>query len=179
MPVVQAQQDVVPNARLGQPGARVGKRGVDSVEVAAPVRSLLEVAVQAGHPPLAAVDVDGRHPSRNADGRTEVQEMFSHLALITPIRCSLSFRSRALSSFQLVLVAQPLPAEELHVHARGRADEPQLLGAHPGANLHVPASDEERVQRAVGLVELRRVGEVFDLVQHLHLQLLGPCAAAG
>ena len=56
------------------------------------------------------------------------------------------------------------------------ADEPQLLGAHPGADLHVTASDEERV--AVGLVELRAIGVVVDyyqdLVQFLHLQLLGP-----
>ena len=78
---------------------------------------------------------------------------------------------------QLVLVAQPPAAEELHVHPHGCADEPQLLGAHPGADLHVSASDEERVKGAVRLVQLRRVSKVVDdykhLVQFLHLQLLG------
>ena len=43
---------------------------------------------------------------------------------------------------QLVLVAQPPAAEELQVHPHRCADEPQLLGAHPGADLHVPASDK-------------------------------------
>ena len=41
----------------------------------------------------------------------------------------------------------------------------------------VPASDEERVQGAVRLVQLRRVSKVVDdykhLVQFLHFQLLG------
>ena len=77
---------------------------------------------------------------------------------------------------QLVLVAQP-PAEELHVHPHRCADEPQLLRAHPGAYLHVPAPDEESVQGAVRLVQLRRVSKVVDdykhLVQFLHFQLLG------
>ena len=50
---------------------------------------------------------------------------------------------------QLVLVAQPPAAEELHVDPHGCADEPQLLRAHPGTNLHVPAPDEESVQGAV------------------------------
>ena len=49
--------------------------------------------------------------------------------------------------------------------------------AHPGAGLHVTASDEERVKGAVRLVELRRVSKVVDdykhLVQFLHFQLLG------
>ena len=49
-------------------------------------------------------------------------------------------------------------------------------GAHPGADLHVTASDEERVKGAVRLVQLRRVSKVVDdykhLVQFLH-QLLG------
>ena len=35
---------------------------------------------------------------------------------------------------QLVLVAQPPAAEELHVHPHGCADEPQLLRAHPGTD---------------------------------------------
>ena len=78
---------------------------------------------------------------------------------------------------QLVLVAQPPAAEELLIDSHGCADEPQLLGAHPGADLHVPASDEERVKGAVGLVQLRRVGKVVDdykhLVEFLHFQLLG------
>ena len=56
-----------------------------------------------------------------------------------------------------MLVAQPPAAEELHVDPHGCADESQLLGAHPGAYLQVPASDEERVQCIVGLVELRSV----------------------
>ena len=78
---------------------------------------------------------------------------------------------------QLVLVAQPPAAEELHVHAHRCADEPQLLRAHPGAYLHVSAPDEESVQGAVRLVQLRRVSKVVDdykhLVQFLHFQLLG------
>ena len=68
-------------------------------------------------------------------------------------------------------------AEELHVDPHGCADEPQLLRAHPGADLHVTASDEERVKGAMRLVELRRVNKVVDdykhLVQFLHFQLLG------
>ena len=47
----------------------------------------------------------------------------------------------------------------------------------PGADLHVPASDEERVKGAVRLVELRAICVVVQdnqhLVQFLHLQLLG------
>ena len=54
---------------------------------------------------------------------------------------------------------------------------PQLLQAHPGADLRVTASDEERVKGAVRLVELRRFSKVVDdykhLVQFLHFQLLG------
>ena len=50
---------------------------------------------------------------------------------------------------QLVLVAL--------VDPHGCADEPQLLRAHPGACLHVPAPDEQRVQGAVGSVELRHI----------------------
>ena len=76
-----------------------------------------------------------------------------------------------------MLVAQLSAAEELHVHPHGCADEPQLLRAHPGADLHVPAPDEESVQGAVRLVQLRRVSKVVDdykhLVQFLHFQLLG------
>ena len=64
----------------------------------------------------------------------------------------------------------------MHVDPHGCADESQLLGAHPGAYLQVPASDEERVQCAVGLVELRSICEVVyhhqHLVELLHLQLL-------
>ena len=77
---------------------------------------------------------------------------------------------------QLVLVAQPPAAEELHVDPHGCADEPQLLRAHPGADLQTPAPDEESVQGAVRLVQLRRVSKVVDdykhLVQFLHFQLL-------
>ena len=78
---------------------------------------------------------------------------------------------------QLVLVAQPPAAEKLHVHPHGCADEPQLLGAHPGADLHVSASDKECIQGTVGLVELRAICVVVQdnqhLIQLLHLQLLG------
>ena len=66
------------------------------------------------------------------------------------------------------LVAQPPAVEELYVHPH---DGPQLLQAHPGADLRVTAPDE----RVKG--ELRHVGHVVtdyqDLVQLLHLQLLG------
>ena len=41
---------------------------------------------------------------------------------------------------QLALVAQPPAAEELHVDPHDCADEPQLLGAHPGVDLHASAS---------------------------------------
>ena len=51
---------------------------------------------------------------------------------------------------------QRCAAEELHVHPHCCADEPQLLRAHPGAYLHVPAPDEESVQGAVRLVQLSR-----------------------
>ena len=66
-------------------------------------------------------------------------------------------------------------AEELHVDPHGCADEPQLLRAHPGADLHVPAPDEESVQGAVRLVQLRRVSKVVDDYKHLANsgQLLG------
>ena len=76
-----------------------------------------------------------------------------------------------------MLVAQPPAAEELHVHPHRCADELQLLRAHPGAYLRAPAPDEESVQGAVRLVQLRRVSKVVDdykhLVQFLHFQLLG------
>ena len=99
--------------------------------------------------------------------------------LIQPVQLLLRQQGAELlhHGVQLVLVAQPPAAEELHVHPHGCADEPQLLRAHPGADLHVPASDEERVQGAVRLVQLRRVSKVVDdykhLVQFLHFQLLG------
>ena len=51
--------------------------------------------------------------------------------------------------------AQLVLAEELLIDPHRCADEPQLLGARPGADLHVPASNEERVQGAVGFVQLR------------------------
>ena len=47
---------------------------------------------------------------------------------------------------QLVLVAQPPATEKLLIDPHRCADELQLLGAHPGAHLHVSASDEERVK---------------------------------
>ena len=76
-----------------------------------------------------------------------------------------------------MLVAQPPAAQKLLVDPHGCADEPQLLRAHPGAYLHMTAPDEESVQGAVGSVELRHVRKVVadyqDLVQFLHLQLLG------
>ena len=49
--------------------------------------------------------------------------------------------------------------------------------AHPGANLHVPAPDGQRIQGAFGFVELRHISHIVtdyqDLIQFLHLQLLG------
>ena len=63
---------------------------------------------------------------------------------------------------QLVLVAQPPAAEELHVHPHGCADEPQLLRAHAGADLRMTAPDEESVQGAVGFMELRHIRKVVQ-----------------
>ena len=99
--------------------------------------------------------------------------------LVDPVQLVLRQQGAQLfdDGVQLVLVAQPPAAEKLHVHPHGCADEPQLLGAHPGAYLHVSASDEERVQGAVGLVQLRAISVVVQdnqhLVEFLHLQLLG------
>ena len=66
--------------------------------------------------------------------------------------------------FQLELVAEAPDAHELHVHADGGADEPQLLRGHPGRNLHVAPADEESVERTVAgaAVELRLVREIVD-----------------
>ena len=89
---------------------------------------------------------------------------FSGRLLAQPVQ--LLFRQQCAQllddGIQLVLVAQPPAAEELHVDPHGGADEPQLLGTHPGADLHVTVLDEERVKGAVGLVELRAVGAVVD-----------------
>ena len=78
---------------------------------------------------------------------------------------------------QLVLVAQPPAAEELLVDPHGCTDEPQLLRANPGADLHVPTPEEESVQGAVWFMQLRHVRKIVQddqrLVQFLHLQLLG------
>ena len=104
---------------------------------------------------------------------------FPRRLLIQPVQLLLWQQGAQLlnNGVQLVLVAQPPAAEELHVHPHRCADEPQLLRAHPGAYLHVPAPDEESVQGAVRLVQLRRVSKVVDdykhLVQFLHFQLLG------
>ena len=71
----------------------------------------------------------------------------------------------------------PAATEEGSWQVHHFSDEPELLRAHPGADLRVTASDEERVKGAVRLVELRRVSKVVDdykhLVQFLHFQLLG------
>ena len=70
-----------------------------------------------------------------------------------------SFGSSALSSSMTassLLVAQPPAAEELHVDPHGGADEPQLLGTHPGADLRVTASDEA-CQGAAGCRRSRRL----------------------
>ena len=48
---------------------------------------------------------------------------------------------------QLVLVSQPPAAEKLDVHPH--ADEPQLLAAHPGADLHV--MNQEKGRGVIGL----------------------------
>ena len=62
-----------------------------------------------------------------------------------------------------------------HLSVRGGQGR-RLLRAHPGADLRAPAPDEESVQGAVRLVQLRRVSKVVDdykhLAQFLHLQLL-------
>ena len=81
---------------------------------------------------------------------------FSGRLLVQPVRLLLRQQCAQLldDGIELVLVAQPPAAEELHVDPHGGADEPQLLGTHPGADLHVTASDEERVKGAVGLVKL-------------------------
>ena len=100
-------------------------------------------------------------------------------AVVDPVQLVLRQQGAQLfdDGVQLVLVAQPPAAEKLLIDPHGCADEPQLLGAHPGADLHAPASDEECIQGAVGLVQLRGVGEVVDdykhLVEFLHFQLLG------
>ena len=66
--------------------------------------------------------------------------------------------------FQLELVAEAPDAHELHVHADGGADEPQLLGGNPGRDLHMAAAYEKRVQCPVAgaAVELRLVREVVN-----------------
>ena len=79
---------------------------------------------------------------------------------------------------QLVeLLLRQQGAQLLHHSVQLVLVAPQLLRAHPGADLHVPAPDEESVQGAVRLVQLRRVSKVVDdykhLVQFLHFQLLG------
>ena len=89
--------------------------------------------------------------------------------LVDPVQLVLRQQGAQLfdDGVQLVLVAQP--------HCR--ADEPQLLRAHPGADLQVPTPDEERIQGAVRFVELwaicKVVADYQHLIQLLHLQLLG------
>ena len=91
--------------------------------------------------------------------------------LVDPVQLVLRRQGAQLfdDDVQLVLVAQPPAAEKLHVHPHGCADEPQFLGAHPGADLHVS-------EGAVGLVQLRAICVVVQdnqhLVEFLHLQLL-------
>ena len=62
---------------------------------------------------------------------------FPRCLLIQPVQLLLWQQGAQLlnNGVQLVLVAQPPAAEELHVHPHGCADEPQLLRAHPGADL--------------------------------------------
>ena len=57
---------------------------------------------------------------------------------------------------------QPPAAEKLLIDPHGCADEPQLLGAHPGADLQVPG---RRICKVVA--------DYQHLIQLLHLQLLG------
>ena len=100
---------------------------------------------------------------------TEVQPLEEHLALrlqivdeeeaiglpgrllVDPVQLVLRQQHPELfdDGVQLVLVAQPPAAEKLHVHPHRCADEPQLLRAHPGADLHVSASYKECIQGAV------------------------------
>ena len=96
--------------------------------------------------------------------------------LVDPVQLVLRQQGAELfdDGVQLVLVAQPPAAEKLLIDPHGCADEPQLLGAHPGAYLQVPTRDEERIQGAVRFVELWAICEVVaDYIQLLHLQLLG------
>ena len=104
---------------------------------------------------------------------------FSGRLLVDPVQLVLRQQGAELfdDGLQLVLVAQPPAAEKLHVHPHGCADEPQLLGTHPGADLKVPTADEERIQGTMRFVELRAICKVVadyqHLIQLLHLQLLG------
>ena len=81
--------------------------------------------------------------------------------------------SRLVDPVQLVLRQQGAQLIDPHCCA----DEPQLLGANPGADLQAPTPDEERVQGAVRFVKLWAICEVVadyqHLIQLLHLQLLG------
>ena len=83
--------------------------------------------------------------------------------LVDPVQLVLRQQGAQLfdDGVQLVLVAQPpAAAEKLLIDPHGCADEPQLLGAHPGAYLQVPTPDEERIQGAVRFVELWAICEV-------------------
>ena len=75
---------------------------------------------------------------------------------------------------QLVLVAQPPAAEKLLIDPHCRADEPQLLRAHPGADLQVPTPDEERIQGAVRFVELWAICKVVTQRCLVRLVVVGP-----
>ena len=68
----------------------------------------------------------------------------------TPGRWRARYRSLRAAPRTFVYYLKP-KKEMFHI----RSDEPQLLEAHPGADLHTPTSDEERVESAVGFVELR------------------------
>ena len=77
--------------------------------------------------------------------------------LVDPVQLVLRQQGAQLfdDGVQLMLVAQPPAAEKLLIDPHCCADEPQLLGANPGADLQVPTPDEERVQGAVRLGYLR------------------------
>ena len=67
---------------------------------------------------------------------------------------------------QLVLVAQPPAAEELHVHPHRCSDEPQLLRASP----RCLSACADPCQGAVRLVQLRRVSKVVDDYKQVQLR---------
>ena len=84
----------------------------------------------------------------------EVVDEEEAVGLVDPVQLVLRQQGAQLfdDGVQLVLVAQPPAAEKLLIDPRCRADEPQLLRAHPGADLQVPTGRRE-VCGAVGYLQ--------------------------